>query len=72
MLIVPIGIQSAVIALVTPGQDFRYQYPVYLAGLMMAGFLVWSAPLIPLAASVQSPRHGATTGVRDSSLDAKD
>ncbi len=72
VLLVPVGIHSFFVAWLAPSQDFRYQYPVYLTGLLLGVFLLWCAPWIPPAASVQSPRHGATTGLRDSSPDAKD
>jgi hypothetical protein len=44
MLLVPVGIHSFFVAWLAPSQDFRYQYPVYLTGLLLAAFLLWSVP----------------------------
>jgi hypothetical protein len=43
MLLVPVGIHSFFVAWLAPSQDFRYQYPVYLTGLLLSVFLLWSA-----------------------------
>ncbi len=37
-------INSILIALLAPAQDFRYQYPAYVVGLLLGPFLLWAAP----------------------------
>jgi hypothetical protein len=47
LIALPVLAHSLVVAIVTPGQDFRYQYPVYAAGILLAPFLLWSAGAPP-------------------------
>lgn len=44
VLAVPIAIQTAVMALICPSQEFRYQWPVFLCGWLMTPFLLLWKP----------------------------
>jgi hypothetical protein len=47
LLPAPIGIHSLCLACAVPGQDFRLQFPVYLASFLFSGFLLLCVPRKP-------------------------
>ncbi|MEW6253080.1 MAG: DUF6020 family protein, partial [Planctomycetota bacterium] len=44
LVIAPLVMNSLMIAVLAPAQDFRYQYPAYVVGLLLGPFLLWAAP----------------------------
>jgi hypothetical protein len=39
--ITPLVLNTAILIFASPSPDFRYMYPVYLAGIIVAPALVW-------------------------------
>jgi hypothetical protein len=47
LLFAPLAAHSFFVAWLAPSQDFRYQYPVYLTGMLFAPFLLFCARTTP-------------------------
>ncbi len=58
LVCVPVLVNSAFLAALAPGQDFRYQFPAYVVGLLLALLLPFAAPRRAIGADV-----AATTGL---------
>lgn len=43
LVLVPVGLNTLLIALIAPGQDFRFLYSTFLVGLLIGPYLLWTA-----------------------------
>ena len=44
LIAVPVELQTLGLAMFCPAPEFRYQWSVYLTGMLIGGFLLWAVP----------------------------
>src|SRR5262249_5044402 len=66
--LVPVALHSLVVALANSGPDVRYQYPVHLVSLSLAGWLYFGVPRTGAAGA--SGTEGGPGGTSKVALDS--
>jgi hypothetical protein len=66
LIAVPVALQTLAMAIYCPAPQFRYQWPAYLAGMLISGFLIWVVPRGGYGTACGSLRVVAHAAERDS------